>query len=100
MSSVSWFDGHMPDQHATHAGSRRCALPTFSEPLNLDAKIAVLGANLASLQDMAHSLPAGVSISLEQCAMFDGMADFVNCLFERVAMDVATSGIDQLAIAG
>jgi hypothetical protein len=64
----------------------------------LDNEIANLGNNLAALQDMARSLPAGVTIPFDRRAEFCQMVALVDYLFERLAAMLETSGIPADAV--
>jgi len=59
----------------------------------IDAEIATLGNTLATLQDMARSMPAGVTIPLDRRTEFCRMAALVDNQFERAAALMESAGI-------
>jgi len=71
---------------------------TQSGIASLDADIAVLGENLAALQDLACSFPVGVTLSDGKRAAFDALFDTVTAQFEHVAGRMVASGIPVEAV--
>jgi hypothetical protein len=69
---------------------------THAQPdlATIDAAIAILGANLAALQDMARSLPVSVTISLDKRTEFCRRAAIVDSQFERVAVMMEAAGVE------
>jgi hypothetical protein len=60
----------------------------------IDAEIATLGNNLAALQDMARSLPIGVTVPIDKRAEFCQMVALVDYLFERLAVMLESTGVE------
>ncbi len=69
-----------------------------SDIASLDADIASLGENLAALQNLARSLPAGVTFPTDKRAEFCRQADLVEYQFERLTARCELSGIAPEAI--
>ena len=55
----------------------------------IDADIAALGASLAALQDIARSLPDGVTVPLDRRAEFASLEASVNRQFDRLSYEMA-----------
>ena len=62
---------------------------TQTDTATLDSEIAVLGANLADLQNFARSLPASVTVPLDQHSVFTELEERVSQQFDRLSYVLA-----------
>ena len=62
---------------------------TSSQLASLETDIDILANNLNALQDMARSLPTGVTVPLDKRVAFDALSDRVEAQFDRLSYALA-----------